>query len=1177
MQRYLKCLLITTVSVVVFFVALIGIARLTIPLLNYQDYQRDFFERWANHMLHQSVRISCITTSWYGLGPAFNFHNVIIIDSEHHKPLFQIAQLSISLDVFHSLLHWRLLPGRLILSGTEINVAETQEGKWRIKGMVLRKENTANLDKIRNTILLLSRQSNITLKNITINYFTSQGKLISVDNLQIVVKNDIFHHQITGAGRLRQTTHTRFRFSLKLDCDNLWFRVNVKNIVFKQLVDNRWMRTYTKDFSIKHGKGYVQLRMRLHKWQLQSVQGLVSAHSLRFAIAQSHKTVAIDQVFANLYWQQYPDGWRLTSNHIFLRTGGKEWPEHSFCVHIIHRGSLTTLFLKSNHFDLEGIDVLAESIGFWPQKMRTFYQNLHLRGQLKNLTVLYAPQTSYYHIISDNNDLGVHTWNNLSSIARVASSVDISSSRNKPVLQSTQSMIAIPQILIFRRPFILNQLQLTANWRRNATGWDFYLKKCGIGDNHFHWQEQGLLWIPTKYYPYINLQGEFITDNVTSNNIYLPYRHINSNLLIWLYQAFLANSAVSGTLDLKDPLNKFSFMHGGNNGRGCFDVIANVDHVNLHYHSGWPDIQNVHAKISFHNNKVCIIADHGEILGNTINNLKATIPNLEKPILTVIGHISSDLSDGFKFLQATPLLLADKMKNMVFRGPMNFNLKLTIPLLKEARRDIVADGNLTIKKSQLNLKNWGIKLDNIQGNFHFANWNFSADQIHAAWLGLPITIKIVTIHPFDSLSTLQLEVHGRVTIKALRNQCHSSILNNLSGSTAYHALLRLHNNQKKSVDSLNIITDLIGVKSILPSPYNKSAQESAILSSTVTFSNEKFARIKMRYSGHFVDANTALDLFLTEKGWLIDIHSPLIIGALFIPNNHRQQQQWQGHFSRVYLPITQEKKQKLDLQGWPSLNISIDDFRYGKRLIGKIELQTTKTKIGLKVNKLNIATPLFYMHALGLWNYKVGKSKTTLSGQFISCDLGAFLKQWGLTRILEGGEGNANFSLRWLGSPNQFEVAHLYGHVKASFRNGRMTEFGESAEFELGFSRLLNLLSLQSLPKLPLTLANLTKKGFAFNAFQGDFSLMGGIARTKNVSLIGDAAWVRVEGLIGFTKKNYDLHLTIMPNITSSLPLIIGIAGGPFAGIIAWIANQVLSPQVSKAAQVNYHITGSLE
>lgn len=68
---------------------------------------------------------------------------------------------------------------------------------------------------------------------------------------------------------------------------------------------------------------------------------------------------------------------------------------------------------------------------------------------------------------------------------------------------------------------------------------------------------------------------------------------------------------------------------------------------------------------------------------------------------------------------------------------------------------------------------------------------------------------------------------------------------------------------------------------------------------------------------------------------------------------------------------------------------------------------------------------------------------------------------------------------------------------------------------------------------------------------------------------------MQIKGLIGFANKNYDLHLQVVPNITSTLPLIVGLAGGPLAGVIAWVADKILAPHVGKAAQVNYHIAGS--
>ncbi|MBT8506364.1 hypothetical protein B1F79_01525 [Coxiella-like endosymbiont of Rhipicephalus sanguineus] len=220
---------------------------------------------------------------------------------------------------------------------------------------------------------------------------------------------------------------------------------------------------------------------------------------------------------------------------------------------------------------------------------------------------------------------------------------------------------------------------------------------------------------------------------------------------------------------------------------------------------------------------------------------------------------------------------------------------------------------------------------------------------------------------------------------------------------------------------------------------------------------------------------------------------------------------------RFYLPQKMKDNQmKWDPKSLPSMDLTINDFRYGKNVLGKLIMQTSKIKTGLNIDNFTATGPLFYIKAAGKWQHKKNQTETQLAGQFVSSNLGTLLKKWGITKALEGGKGRADFSLQWPGSPDQFVAAPLNGDIKINFYQGRVTELIEGAESELGFGRLLNLFSLQSLPKLPINLANFSKKGFAFNLFKGNFSLSKGVARTKDASLVGDIAWIQIKGLLVF-------------------------------------------------------------
>ncbi|PHH57181.1 YhdP family phospholipid transporter [Coxiella burnetii] len=1130
LRSCLKWGMMTAASVIILFAVLISGVRMTVPLLN---HQRDFFEHWASHALHQPVHIGQIATSWYGFNPALTFQKVIVTDPTQHKSLLRVSQLSISVNLFQSLIHWRLFPGHVWLSGASFNVFEGKDGKLNVEGMIAQKKQVfTDLGEMKKVFLGLLNQSNITLKNIDIYYHTAEGQLIPLTHLRLKVTNGLLHQQIAGVGSLSQTVPTRFRFLLQGSSKNAELYLDIKNLVFSQWESSYFLQKYFKRVSLTDGRGNVQLWAKFKNDELESVQSVVKSDQIRLSVAKSHSPLFIDQLNANLYWQRYANGWGLTADHVNLQMNGRQWPEHTFGVRVTHSQSGMRLLLKSDYFNLSDMQTLTAEIGYQPKRIQTLFQQLKPSGILRHFTLLYSQraQTPYYHIITDFEDLNFQPQEGWPGGAHLMGAID-------------------------------------ATAQHPASGWRFQVSQSDIQNNNLHWHGEGFLSLPAKGSPFVNLQGKIGLKNINAIKNYLPSRGLSPHLRAWLNQAFSTGEITSGTVNFKGPLDRFPFLHQ----EGSFDAIANVDRVTLNYHSGWPALQNIKAKVMFHNNQLRIVASHANISGNPLDHLKAVIPDLKDPVLSVSGHSTSNLANGFKFLKAAPLSVAKRMQSTTAQGPMNLNLKLRIPL-DHSNQEVRAEGQLAVKDGQFSLNNWGIMLDHINGNFHFINEDFSADPVFAKWLGLPIAFHIATLNPSSQSPVLQFEMSGELAMQALQKKFKWSILNYLNGATTYRALLNLHGKDSQQ-DSLSIATDLSGIQSTLPAPYNKLSKEVSLLTSHLSFYGNKLSKIKVHYQGSSSDAATSLLVSPVNEGWSVDIQNPLIAGNLLIPN--RLDDYWRGYFSRLYLPEFKAEKKQWNSQALPPVDLAVDDFHYGKKILGKLALQTSRTMEGLRIDKLAITAPLFNVDATGMWRTEIGRSQTTLSGSFTSPNLGDLLKQWKITHALEGGKGRADFSVKWPGSPDQFKVAQLNGDIKLNFYSGRVTELTKTTESELGFGRLLNLFSLQSLPKLPLNLANFSKKGFVFNFFRGNFLLSKGVAKTQNASLVGDVAWVQIKGLIGFANKNYDLHLQVVPNITSTLPLIVGLAGGPLAGVIAWVADKILAPHVGKAAQVNYHIAGS--
>ncbi|MFW0065496.1 MAG: YhdP family protein [Coxiella endosymbiont of Dermacentor silvarum] len=1166
-RRCGKWLLIMAVSVIILFAILINVARFTIPVLN---HKRHFFERWASNFLHQSVHIGGIKANWYGLDFVVSFRNVFIINSVHQKSLLHINQLSVRINPFLSLFHWQLLPSHLVLSGAQFDVSETENGRLHVCGITNfnHKYVLTNLGDEKNILFWMLKKSSITLKAISINYHTFHGNLIPISNFCVEISNGILHHQMTGFGNLSKEVLMPFQFLIITSFNNTSLYVEAKKVIFKQWLDSYFLQKYLKNLSVSSGEGDIQLWARFYKGILKSIQSLMIGNHIRLAFNQSH-LLLLDHISANLFWRPYTDGWGLIGDHVFLQTGGKKWLENSFGIRVIYENLVPMILFKTNYLRLKDIYPLANRIRHWPEKFQKLYRKIQLSGEFHNFSLFYFPDKKrpYYHIKTDFTALSVQPRDHLSSGSQLFGSIDLTPSRGKLQLQSNTSVIKIPRV--FKNPLTLKQLHLITQWYQSHKGWNINVLRSYVVSRNWQWWGKVNLFLPVNKSPYISLQGKFKVENVHSIKSYLPYRYMSSNLSDWLNKAFISGKITTGTVNLKGPLKKFPFSHK----EGYFNVVADVNGVTLHYNSKWPNLQNIDGTIAFHNDGLDVFADRAEIMGNPLNHLRATIAHWAHPILVVSGNAVSNLADGFRFLQATPLLIAKKVKAIVPNGPLKINLNLKMPV-NQRRVNAKVDGHLFVNNAQLFLKNWGIKLDKITGNFNFVNENFSADHIEAQFLNSPINFSIATTNQGTSPPVFQIRMNGQIPAKMLRKQFNFPILNYLSGFTSYRALLKLRSNKDSIANSFFLITNLIGIRSMLPPPYSKLAQDSALLNLISFFRNNKILVIKVHYKNHLITkADTWFGLSPRHEGWTVNINSPLIIGDLSIPSDQRQ---WKGYFLRFYLPNkkAKDKKMKWNPKELPPINLAINDFRYGKNLSGKLVLQTSRIRTGLNIDNFTAISPLFYIRATGKWQQKKDQTETRLVGQFVSHNLGGLLKKWRVTQVLEGGKGRTDFSLQWSGSPDQFVAAQLSGSIKINFYQGRITELTKGAESELGLGRLLNLFSLQSLPKLPVNLANFSKKGFAFNVFKGNFSLSKGIAKTKDASLVGDIAWVQIRGLIGFVNKDYDFHLEIIPNITSTLPLIVSLADGPLAGVITWVASQVLAPHVGKAAKVNYHILG---
>lgn len=322
-------------------------------------------------------------------------------------------------------------------------------------------------------------------------------------------------------------------------------------------------------------------------------------------------------------------------------------------------------------------------------------------------------------------------------------------------------------------------------------------------------------------------------------------------------------------------------------------------------------------------------------------------------------------------------------------------------------------------------------------------------------------------------------------------------------------------------------------------------------------------------------SNVYLGLNTIEDGWEIAIQGDEIAGTMTIPNDYMNKQ-IAVNLGKLYLktPFQKDEKQTNDLKNMPPIEIKINDFQYQDMKLGRISTRLIRNNNGIQISDLLVRSSAFKLQASGFYNTQ-NPISTSLKGTMSSSNVRKALQQWGLPGHIESSNGELSFDLNWIGSIADFAFPNLQGNISIHIDKGAITGLSKDTDVKLGLGRLVTLLSLQSLPKrLQLNFKDLTSKGYFFDKLRGDFSLGDGLATTKNGFLQGPVAQVDLLGSIDMKEQTYDLTLKVLPNMTSSLPVVATIAGGPVVGAVTWVADKLVGKQVNKINQHVYRITG---
>ena len=254
----------------------------------------------------------------------------------------------------------------------------------------------------------------------------------------------------------------------------------------------------------------------------------------------------------------------------------------------------------------------------------------------------------------------------------------------------------------------------------------------------------------------------------------------------------------------------------------------------------------------------------------------------------------------------------------------------------------------------------------------------------------------------------------------------------------------------------------------------------------------------------------------------------------------------------------------------PALDIVAEHFQMGSKVLGKLELKATPQDRDWRIEQLRVSSPDGVLTVDGVWQSWLANPRTAVSVQWNVTDVGKMLTRLGYPEGVRRGMAVISGVLSWNGGPQQLDYPTLSGSFALQAVKGQFLKM------EPGIGKLLGIISLQSIPRrLSLDFRDVFSEGFAFEEVLGVIKIDRGIVVTDNFRINGPSARVVMGGSTDINKETQNLRVKVNPHVSDGFSIAGALAGGPIAGVVAFIAQKILKDPLDDLMAFNYSVTGT--
>lgn len=836
-SRKLLALGVVGVIVVGFLLASLN---LTLP---FADQLRAPLERSLSRALGVDVTIGRISARWTGSGP-----RVLFLDTELADPLdpdqrIHVGELRLDLAMFASLREWHPRFEQIVLRDTEFTLFQYRDGRFSISG--------------------LKRPGSGSLRAMAL--FESLPNLLLEDT----------------------RVHWRREVADYRDMPLHLARAQLRNLAGRHLIDARI------DLATRRAQpaGEAQLRLVLdvrgHSGRAGGLDGRVYAQARRFPLAKvlQARMPAGARLGGRLSGELWGDlrAGRVARFDARLRGIGASLSTTPDSAPLALRGEYALRWTGGDRdwrLDLmarspngpilprraalayragEGYRLFADRVGLaalarWLQRVANERVERWLAaakpaGQMMEVRAHFA-EDGQWRVVSRLEQLRLEAVGKIPGIARIDAILDATPKRIEARLHGVD--VELDSGGLFRAP-----LSFSIDGRLRLERHEDVLL---LDSDDLHIRNPDLdsdvalrVELPGKGPPLLDIVGRFRNGEAAHAKRYFPARVMKPRLLSWLDQAFVRGRVPSGGFLFVGSPRHFPFDKTLD---GRFQVLFDVEEMELHFLKNWPDLEGLAARVEFLDNRLRIERGRARLQRIALTDVALNIHPLRHATgMQLRGHARGDLREALALLRPR-LKRQGYLASIDPSGPAEAGLRLSIPLGAHAKEHpvrIVAE--LRLHDDRLRIGKNAAGLEAISGRLRIDGDGIQGSGLRARWRGNPLVVDI------ERPAGGGTRILARATLEAA--SLGAAIAANAKGKARVRAEMELPA-VGKGHPRLEIDSDLRGIALDLPPPFGKPRIIARPLELWVELESAQRQHITARL-GDLLWAETQLDA--TREGW----------------------------------------------------------------------------------------------------------------------------------------------------------------------------------------------------------------------------------------------------------------------------------------------------------------------